>query len=181
MKTRNKILIALCLLVVLFLASLGAASLYLYHNPSATKPFIEKAISRTTETTCTIKTLSYSLNPLSLRASDITLRPLGTQQGLYLHIPDLHAVMELAGPFGDKTLTFKSLKIEGFSSQVTEKAMLPGMKLQEKRPSFLARILKRTVALFLFRDVAFQAAEVVNGHVAAEFGNIIVKADEIHA
>ncbi|UCB47821.1 MAG: hypothetical protein JSW56_11680, partial [Deltaproteobacteria bacterium] len=66
MKTRNKIFIALCLLVVLFLASLGAASLYLYHNPSATKPFIEKTISRTTETTCTIKTLSYSLEPLSL-------------------------------------------------------------------------------------------------------------------
>jgi hypothetical protein len=89
--------------------------------------------------------------------------------------------MDLAGPFGDKTLTFKSLKIEGFSSQVTEKAILPGMKLQEKRPSFLARILKRAVALFLFRDVAFQAAEVANGHVAAEFGDIIIKADGIHA
>lgn len=181
MKTRNKILIAPCLLVLLFLASLGVACLYLYHNPSAAKPFIEKTVSRTTGTTCTIETLSYSLKPLSLRASGIILRPLENQQGLYLQIPDLHAVMDLVGPFGHKTLNFKSLKIEGFSSQVTEKAMLPRMKLQEKRPSFFARILKGAVALFLFQDVAFQAAEVVNGHVTAEFGDIIVKADEIHA
>jgi hypothetical protein len=181
MKTRNKILIIFCLLVVLFLASLGVACFYLYTHPSAVKPFIEKTVSRTTETTCTIKTLSYSLKPLSLRASGITLRPLGGRQGLYLHIPHLHAVMDLVGPFGHKTLTFKSLKIEGFSSQMTEKAMLPGMKLQEKHPSFFARILKGTVALFLFQDVAFQAAEVVNGHVVAEFGDINVKADEIHA
>jgi len=57
--------------------------------------------------------------------------------------------------------------------------MLPRMKLQEKHPSFFARILKGAVALFLFQDVAFQAAEVVNGHVTAESGDIIVKADEI--
>ena len=181
MKTRNKILIALILLVLLFLASLGLACLYLYQNPSSVKPFIEKAVSRTTETTCTIKTLSYSLKPLSFRASGIRLRPSETQQGLYLHIPDLHAVMDLVGPFGHKTLTFKSLKIDGFSSQVTEKAILPGMREQEIRPSFFARILKGAVALFLFRDVAFKVAEVDNGHVTAEFGDIMVKADEIHA
>ncbi len=181
MKTRNKILITLCLLVLLFLASLCVACLYLYYNPSAAKPFIEKTVSRTTQTTCTIKTLAYSLKPLSLRAVGITLRPMENRQALHLQIRDLHAVMDLVGPFGRKTLTFKSLKIEGFSLQVTGKATLPGLKVKEKRASFVARILKWVVALFIFRDVTFQAAEVVNGHVTAEFEDATLRADGIHA
>ena len=180
MKTRNKILIALCLLILLFLASLCFACLYLYYNPSATKPFIEKTISRTTQTTCTIKTLSYSLKPLSLHAVDVTLRPMENEGPFHLRIRDLQAVMDLLGPFGRKTLNFKSLKIEGFSFQFREKATLPGLEVKEKGASFVARILKWVVALFIFQDVTFQAAEVVNGHVTAEFEDKTLRADEIH-
>ncbi len=181
MKTRNKILIALCLLVLLFLASVCLACLYLYYNPSALKPFIERTVSRTTQTKCTIKTLSYSLKPLNIHATGITLRPRGNQQVLHLQIRDLQAVMDLGGPLGRKTLNFKGLKLEGFSLRVTEKATLPKIKPKEKRPSFLAQILKGAVALFLFRDFAFQAAEVVNAHVTAEFEDMTIKADEIRA
>jgi hypothetical protein len=89
--------------------------------------------------------------------------------------------MDLVGPFGRKTLTFKSLKIEGFSFQVTGKATLPRLKVKKERASFVARILKWVVALFIFRDVTFQAAEVVNGHVTAEFEDATFRADEIQA
>ncbi len=181
MKTRNKILIALCLLVLLFLASLCGGILYLYYHPSAVKPFIERTVSRSTGATFTLKTLSYSLKPLSIHAMGITLRPTKNQQALHLQIRDLQAVMDLGGPFGHKTLTFKGLKLEGLSLRVTEKATLPSIKLKEKRPSFVSRILKGAVALFLFRDVAFQAAELVNAHVTAEFEAMTVKAEEIRA
>ncbi len=181
MKTRNKILIALCLLVLLLLASLCLACLYLYYNPSAVKPFIEKTVSKTTQTQCTIKTLSYSLKPLNIHAMGITLRPTKNQRAPHLQIRDLQAVMDLDGPFGHKTLTFNALKLEGFSLRVTEKATLPRIKLKEERPSLVARILKGAMALFLFRGMAFQEAEVVNAHVTAEFEDITVKADEIHA
>ncbi|KPK29064.1 MAG: hypothetical protein AMK69_07945, partial [Nitrospira bacterium SG8_3] len=180
MKTRNKILAGFLLLFLLFLASLGITCLYLYHNPSAVKPFIEKTVSRSTQSTCTIKTLSYSLKPLNLHATGITLRPKDDHQGLHLQIRDLHAVMDLSGPFGRKSLTFKALKIGGFSCQVTGKATLPGLKPKGKAPSLFSRTLGWVVARFIFRDITFQAAEVVNGHVTAEFEDATLIADEIH-
>ena len=180
MKTRKKILIGLFLLVLLFLVSLCIATLYLYYNPSAVKPFIEKTVSRSTQTACTIKTLSYSLKPLTLHATGITLRPMDNHQALHLQIRDLHADMELLGPFGRRTLTFKILKIKGFSCQVTGKSPLPGLKPKGKGPSLFSRILGWVVARFIFRDITFQAAEVVNGHVTAEFEDATLIADKIH-
>lgn len=180
MKTRKKILIGLFLLVLLFLVSLCIATLYLYYNPSAVKPFIEKTVSRSTQTACTIKTLSYSLKPLTLHATGITLRPMDNHQALHLQIQDLHAVMELLGPFGRRTLTFKILKIKGFSCQVTGKSPLPGLKPKGRGPSLFSRILGWVVARFIFRDITFQAAEMVNGHVTAEFEDATLIADEIH-
>ena len=176
----KKILVILCFIILVLGASLSGAILYFYYHPYAVKPFIERTVSRSTGTSFTIKTLSYSLKPLSLRAMGITLRPMGNHQALHLQIRDLHAVMDLLGPFGRKTLTFKSLKIEGFSCQVTGKATLPGLKLKEEGPSLVSRIVKWVVARFIFRDVAFQAAEVVNGHVTAEFEDATIRADEIH-
>jgi hypothetical protein len=180
MKTRNKILTGFFLLVLLFLVSLGIACLYIYHNPSAVKPFIEKTISRSSQSACTIKSLSYSLRPLSLQATGITLRPLNNHRGLHLRIRDLFAFMNLSGPFGQKTLTFKGLKIEGFSCQITGKTALSGFKPKEKVPSLLSGILRWAVARFIFHDIKFQAAELVNGHVTAEFEDATLIADKIH-
>jgi hypothetical protein len=180
MKTRNKILIGLFLLILLFLVSLCIATFYLYNNPSAVKPFIEKTVSGSTQTTCTIKTLSYSLKPLRFHAAGITLRRMEDPQALHLQIRDLHAVMDLLGPFGRKTLTFKNLEIGGFSCQVTGRTTLPGLKPKGKGPSLVSRILGWVVARFVFRDVTFQAVKVVNGHVTAKFEDATLVADEIH-
>jgi len=179
MKTRNKILAGFFLLILLFLVSIGIACLYLYHTPSAVKPFIEKSVSKSTQSTCTIKSLSYSLKPLSLQAAGITLRPMDPHQGVHLQIQDLHAAMDLSGPFGNKTLTFKGLKIGGFSGQVTEKGTLAGLKLKKEGPSLFSRILRWLVARFIFRDITFRAVEVVHGHITAEFEDVTLIADGI--
>ena len=180
MKTRNKILIGLSLLALLFLVSLCIVCFYLYYNPSAVKPFIERTVSRSTQAACTIKTLSYSLKPLRLHAAGITLRPMEDPQALHMQIRDLQAAMELVGPFGRKTLTFKSLRIGGFSCQVTGKMALPGLEPKGKGPSLVSRILRWVVARFIFRDITFQAAELMDGHVTAEFEDTTLIADEIH-
>jgi hypothetical protein len=181
MKTRNKILTGLFLLVLLFLVSIGIACLYLYHNPSAVKSFIEKTFSKSTQSVCTIKTLSYSLKPLRVQAKGITLRAPRDEYGPYLEIRGMEADMALSGPFGHKTLTFTSLKIDGFSFQVSEKATLPGIKKGERRTLPLMRILKWLTALFLFRDIALEGVQLVNGHVAGRLGDKTVLVNGIHA
>jgi hypothetical protein len=177
----KKILLILSLIILLFAASICGAMLYLYHYPSAIKPFIERTVSRSTGAVFTIRALSYSLTPLRVQAKGMTLRTPGDEYGPHLEILGMEADMALSGPFGHKTLTFTSLKIDGFSFQVSEKATLPRIKLKEKRPSLVGRILKGAVALFLFRDMAFQAAEAVNAHVTAEFGDVTVMVDDIRA
>jgi len=175
----KKILIVVCLIILLFGTSLCGAILYFYYHPSTVKSFIERTVSRSLGTSLTIDTLSYSREPLSVRATGITLRAPGDEYGPHLEIPGMEADMALSGPFGHKTLTFTSLKIAGFSFQVSEKATLPGKKKRERRPSLIFRMLKGMTALFLFRDIALQGAELVNGHVAGRFGDMTLLAKEI--
>jgi hypothetical protein len=181
MKTRNKILTGFLLLVLLFLVSVGITCLYLYHNPSAVKSFIEKTVSKSTQSACTIKTLSYSLRPLRVQAKGITLRATGDEYGPYLEVRGMEADMALSGPFGHKTLTFTSLKVDGLSFQVSEKATLPGIKKRKGRTSSFTRILKWVTALFLFRDIALEGMQLVNGHIAGRFGDKTVLVNGIHA
>jgi hypothetical protein len=177
----KKILVILCFIILVFGASLCGAILYFYYHPYAVKPFIERTVSRSTGTSFTIKTLSYSLRPLRVKAEGITLRAPEDENGLHLEIPSMEADMALSGPFGHKTLSFTSLKIDGFSFQVSEQATLPGIKKRERRKSFLFRMLKGVTALFLFRDIALEGAQLVNGQVAGRFGDRTLLVNGIHA
>ena len=181
MRAKKKILIAFCLIALLLLASLGGAILYYYSHPPAAKSLIEKAVSRYTGTSFTIKTLSYSLEPANIRAKGIISEPLENQPGSYLEISDLEADIALEGPLGRKTLTLKSLKIHAFSLQLHEKVALPKIAPRQKRPSFFGQILKGAVTLFLFRDISFQAVKATNGHIAARFGDQTIQISEIRA
>ena len=115
MKLRSKILLSLCVIVLVFLASLFGGILYFYLNPSAVKPFIEKTISGSTGTSFTIESLSYSLKPLHIRAKGILFQSDKGPGGFTLTIPDLIADLDLKGPFGQKTLVITNLKIDAFS------------------------------------------------------------------
>ncbi len=181
MSIKKKILLVFCITALLFLTSLGGIIFYWYTHPSAVKPFIEKSVSRSTGTSFTIKDLSYSLKPLSIRAKEIILKPDEELPGFYMEISDLNADIGLEGPFGHKSLTFKDLKIDGFSFQIHESIDLPKITSKPKSPSFFTRILKEMVALFLFRDIKFQAGELVNGHIDAGLGDQTVQVGGIHA
>ena len=153
----------------------GIILYYYYHHPSSIKSLIEKSISRSTGTSFTIKNLSYSLKPLKIRAKGITFKPAGKQHGFYLEIPDFNADITLEGAFGHKILTLKKLKINGFSFRLSERTIMPEISTKAESPSFFAKLLKGLTALFLFRDIKFQAAEVINSDIALNLGDQVVQ------
>ena len=167
MRLRKKILLSLAVIILLLLTSLCTGILYFYYHPSAVKPFIEKSVSGFTGTSFNIKTLSYSLRPFQIEAKEIMIRSAEDPNGFTLTIPDLIAELALEGPFGRKTLILKTLKIDGFSFQLSDSAELPNMKMKGKAPNFFSKILKEAVGIFLLRDIKFQAAELKGGEIKA--------------
>lgn len=145
------------------------------------KALIEKSIARSTGTSLEIKSLSYSLKPLRLLAKGILFKPGEDLRGFYLEIPELIVDMSVEGSFGNKCLTFKNLKIDGFSFRVSHDLLLPRIEQKPGGPSFLTRIVKRLIALFLFRDIRFQAAQIVNGDMVAQIKDQTVRLSGIHA
>ena len=168
MKIKRKTILIFCIATLLLLGSLCGVTLYYYFNPPAVKALIEKSIARSTGTSCKIKSLSYSLKPINIRAKGILLKPGEDLRGFHLQIPELIADMSLEGTFGHKCLTFKNLKIDGFSFRVSHDLLLPVLKQKPGTPSFLDRAVKRFIAFFLFRDIQFKAAQVVNGEMVAQ-------------
>ncbi|MEE9611109.1 MAG: hypothetical protein V3W19_07650, partial [Desulfatiglandales bacterium] len=181
MRFRKKIFLAFLITIFLLLGSLIGAILYLYYHPSTLKPFIEASISRSTGSAFTIKELSYSIKPLSIRAKGILFNPLEEQHGLHLEVPELMADLSLEGPFGNKSLTFKSIRIDAFSLLFSKEMGLPQIAQGEKSASFFARILKGGMEFFLFKDIKFQGAELTNGQIAVRLGDQIVLVTTIHA
>lgn len=166
MTSKRIVFLAICIIAIFVLGSLTGTILYYYHHPSAIKALIERSLSTSTGTSFKIKDLAYSIQPLSIEARGITVEPGNGQHGFYLAIPDLKADMVLIGRFGHKSLSLTNLKIAGFSVRVSREMALPEISPREDAPfSWLSRVLRRMFSLFVFREVTFQAAEVVNGEV----------------
>lgn len=142
---------------------------------------IERSISTSTGTSCAIKTLSYSIKPLRIKAEGLTLKPGKHQHGFDLEIPTLKVDLTLEGPFGQKSLILKSLKIDSFSFHLSEKMILAKDKSKVEAPSFFSKILKWLMASLLFRDIKFQELEVINGKIDARFGDQMIQAMGVDA
>ena len=115
-----KILIALILVIFFFIGSLSGIGVWYYHHPSNIKSLVEKSISRYTGTSCTIKTLSYSLDPPMVEARGIIIDQGEIQEGFHLEIQGLRADIGLEGAFSRKSLIFKKLKVDGFSLRLSK-------------------------------------------------------------
>jgi hypothetical protein len=175
MKLRTKILLSLSLIVLVFFASLFGGILYLYYNPAAVKPFVEKTVSKSTGTSFTIKTLSYSLKPFHIRANDILIQSDEKPGGFTLTIPELIADLALKGPFGQKTLILTNLKVNRFSFLLSEDADLPKFDLKRTGSGIISRILNDAIGLFFLKDIKFQAAELRRGEITANWKGQIIE------
>ena len=182
MTSKRIILLTIGALAILVLGSVTATILYYHHHPSALKTLIERSVSGSTGTSLTISDISYSITPLSVEAKGIVVEPGAGQHGFYAAIPDFKADMILAGPFGHKTLTFSNLRVADFSLRISSDMTLPEISQQPEVPSSLfSRVLKRMIRVFVFRDITFQSAEVINGKTLFQFGDQTVEIDDIQA
>ena len=181
MKTKGKIILIVCVIVLLLLTSLAGAIIYYYTHPPQVKSFIEDAVSRSTGASFTIKSLTYSLDPLRVIAKGIIVKPGGDLKGFYLEIPGFQADLSLEGSFGQRSLIFKSLRVEDFSCRISENPTLPEIERKAEHPSFLGAILKRVIALLFFKDFRFQGAELSGGSISAQLGEQTVHVNGVHA
>jgi hypothetical protein len=183
MKPISKIFITLLIIIFLLIGSLFGIAVFFYYHPANIKSFVEKSAARITGTSCSIEKLSYSLKPLRIGASGITFTPGKDQGGFQLEIPDLRADIKLEGPFSQRSLVVKGLKVDGFSLRISRDMDLtmPKSTPSSQDPSTFSKILKGAVALLLFRDISFGAAEIIGGNIAADLGEQAVRISEIQA
>ncbi len=181
MKFRNKLIIVFFLCVLFVTTSIGAVLLYYYTHPDAVKPLIERTISAYTGMACTVRTLSYSLDPLTVRAESVILDPSKDRPGPRLEISDFGADMALAGPFGRRTLTLKHFNIQKLQLHFPEEFVLPEIRREQGAPSLLSRILGWVVTQCLFKDIAFEEAALLDGQITAAFEEQKMEIKGLHA
>ena len=179
MSRKRKILVVLCLLFLLGVLALSGAGFYYYSNPSKLKPLAESALSRFTGTECSIKELSYSRHPLSIRAKGIQF--IDHIQGFYLDIPEIFARISLEGSFGRRTLIFEDLRVTGFSLSMNQGWRTPEITGEGERPSWPRRILGGLISFFLIDEVRVREAWMQEGHVTAQLEDLKVNVNAISA
>jgi hypothetical protein len=180
-KTKTKIILIILIAAFILLASLGGTLLYYYSHPAAAKEFIEKSISRSTGSTFSIEKLSYSINPIRIRAEGILLDPGDKLSGLHLKIPDITAEICLEGKLGHKSLVFEKLKIDRFSFHLSQKIGLPEFRPEQQSRSTVGRVFAKLIAFVLFRDIKLQQGEMTNGEAAIQLKDQDISLKGIHA
>jgi len=178
MSRKRKFFILLGLGLVLALCTGGAVVFYYAESPGALKALIERSISRTTGTQCTIREFAYSVNPLSLRAREIQL--VDHVQRFQLDVAELVTELSLQGPFTRRSLVVKRLTLQGLSLNTHHASGLSETVEKPSTPGFFARLARGLMALVLFRDIQVDNAELSGGHVNSEMGEQILRMSGIH-
>jgi hypothetical protein len=103
--------IGLCITMVFFLG----AGFYLYHHPEGIKPIIERSLSASTGSSCTIESLFYSFQPMALEIKGIHLKPQSSQPPFSMDVRFARADMAVRGPLGHRSLIIKNMQLNGVS------------------------------------------------------------------
>ena len=172
MQRKRKILIFLGAGLLLFLCAAAAGLVFLIESPGKFKTLVEQSLSKATGAECSIKGLSYSLNPLVIHATGIQL--IDHVQWFYLEIPELVTKLSLQGPIGRKSLVVKHLTIRGLSLNTYRSSSLMGMQNPPAAAGFFARLGRDLVGLLFFRDIHIEDAEISGGHMNSEIGGHIL-------
>ncbi|MGD9972334.1 MAG: hypothetical protein AB7S77_04680 [Desulfatirhabdiaceae bacterium] len=177
MRTIKKIV----LISVVFLCGIAIiismAGVYLYAHPDQIKPAIEQSLSAATGYSCTIDSISFSLKPIVFEATGIMFHSLPPQPRFILNVSRIRADMAIDGAWADRTLLIKNLQIHKIFMDLA----LPFTSREDSETSFPAKILQAGVRLFLFREIRFQAGEIIDGHILASWNNYTVMAQKIQA
>ena len=138
---------------------------YFYRHPSRVKDLAAEHLSNLTGVEVTVGELSYSLNPLHLRARDIDVRPTDSRNGFELQVGSIAVDARVTGPFGRRTLVVEHLRVKDFSALVQTDARLPTALSEAASPSFAGQLVRRVVGFFLISDIAWSSLEADNGRL----------------
>jgi hypothetical protein len=176
MKTRKTLFILLGIFLFLLLM-LAGAGLYYYTHPQKVKSFVEKAVSRATDASFSIRHLDYSLNPIRIHANGIVFKPAKEDIGFSAEIEDFVADCVLKGSFGQKTLVFKNLALKGFKCRFPEEGPPSASKDSAREWRSSLKAMSRSLfSFFLFEDFRLEGVEISDGHVTADRDGLRIKA-----
>jgi hypothetical protein len=178
MSKKRRILVLVGLTLLLALCTAVTVVLYYVESPGKLKTLIEQSISRATGTECSIRELSYSLNPLFIHARGIQL--IDHVRRSCLDIPELVTNLSLQGPFTRRSLVVKHLAITGLSLSTDRSFSLTETVDKPVVPDFFGRLARGLVALLLFRDIQVNEAELTGGRVSSEMGEQTLTMSGIH-
>jgi hypothetical protein len=181
MTRKRKILYSLSLITLLSILVLAGSLLYLYHHPQKIKSLVVKAVSSSTGMVCGIDKLTYSLSPMTVVAKGVSLNSSDPVMGLELHIPSLRADLALDGPFSQRTLVIKMLKVKGPSMAFSEKIVMPMLMPGTSEPSVLKEFLIGLFGLLMFRDIQFRGGAISHGSLDADLQDLKIRAKEVEA
>jgi hypothetical protein len=164
--------------LVLMAIGLAGASLialllvggYFYRHPSRVKDLAAEHLSILTGVEVSVGELSYSLNPLHLRARNIDVRPTDGRNGFELQVGSIAVDARITGPFGRRTLVVEHLRVKDFSALVKTDARLPTALSEAASPSFAGQLVRQVVGFFLISDIAWSSLEADNGRLTITGG-----------
>jgi len=179
MKSVKKIILFLFLGLILLLGFGVFSIFYFYGHPQTIKPAIEKVLSRTTGTLVTINRLSWSVRPIRIIASGITLKPVKKSDIYRVDISSLAIDISFDGPFGKKTMIVENLQVRDFSVRLSEGWIAPGILGDKGGSSFLSGVVRRLTDLFIFSDIRFRELQIINGDLVVFMGDSSVSLEMI--
>jgi hypothetical protein len=179
MAKKGKILLVLCVLFGLFLATLSGVAFFYYSHPSKLEPLAESFLSRVTGTQCSIKEISYSRKPSTIRVKGIQF--IEHIQGFYLDIPEVSTQISLQGSFGHRTLVLENLRLKSLSLSLQQGWHGPEGGGETERVPILRRLLGGVFSFLVARDIRIKNAELVDGHVSGQWGDATVNLNGMHA
>jgi hypothetical protein len=168
MSKKRRVLILVGLTLLLGFCTAVTVMLYYVESPGKLKALVEGSISRATGAECSIRELSYSLNPLLIHARGIQL--IDHVHVFHLEISELVTDLSLQGPFTRRSLVVNHLTVTGLSLSTYHSSTLTETVDKPAAPGFLGRLARGLVALLLFRDIQFNEAELTGGRVSSETG-----------
>ncbi len=183
MKAKKTIFILSALFTLLLMLLIGAA-FHIYAHPPLLRDIIQKSISGATGAAISIGHLSYSINPIEIRAKKIVVRSSHGNRNLKAEIEEAFALCLLEGDFARKTLVVSAFKVKGVKCRILEGK--PGVSADSENgsPSFLNSILKSMsrlfVSIFLFRDIRLETADIKAGSVTASLGGHHIRVSDVN-
>ncbi len=181
MNIAKKIILMISGVLLLVFIFLTGTVWYLYAHPDRVKGLVEGVLSDATGASVVLGRLDYALDPFHVAAEGISLRPGERFLGIHLEAPNFRADLSSEGPFARKTLVIEYLELSDFSCRILKDAKMPSLTEREKSPSFFSGLLKRLVALFVFRDIRIQQVAVLGGNLTLQTSESTLEATQIEA